>query len=276
MRLWVELVLACGLVVLLGLLELGFVIDAVGAHPHAGVSRLGQVLGAVICFGLLVLSSRWVIHVEHRMRRRQPIAQAFMSAQVAGTPPTADVAGTPKARSVRHGGRRRHVYGPVGTGVFTALFAAGTIGLLVGAISSYSQGVRSGYVQDHGTRANAIVESVDNTQHCGRGGCYYTAAIQVTLSPPVDGARATVVHYPGYSDLIANEPVTVLVDPQQPGYAEFPGSRFVTSWEWTILLVGAVVVGWLTFLDGRALLRLLAHRRDHLAQTAAPLATAAQ
>ena len=260
-RLWVELVAASALVVLLGLLVIGYVTNAVGAHRHGGASPLGQAVLAVVCFGLLVLSSRWAIRIEHRLRRHQPVARAFEAASAASAP---------KTRPERPGRRPRRHYGPVTTGVITGLFAVGTIALVVGAISSYSQGARSGFVQAHGTRASATVQSVDNTEHCSRSGCSYTAAIAVTLSPPVDGAAATTVHYPGYSDLIPNEQVIVLVDPQQPGYAELPGDRFVTSWEWIILAAAAIFVAFLTAVDARAFVRLIAHRRDHLAQPGSP------
>lgn len=265
-RLWIELVVAIGLAVLLGLLAIGFLVNAAGAHQHGGGSRAGQVLGAVISLGLLVLTTRWAIQIEHRLRGHQPVAQTFASAAVATEP---------KRRPARVRARPRRHYGPVATGIVLAIFAAGTIGFVIGAISSYSQGLRSGYVQHHGTRANAIVDSVDNTQHCSKSSCYYTAAIGVTLNPPVDGASTTVVHYPGFSDLVSGESVIVLVDPKQPGYAELPGSRFVTSWEWIILLVLAVLFAGLTVLDARALRTLLAHRREHLAGSSGSVSTAA-
>ena len=265
--LWLELLIAASLTVLLGLAGLGFLLNAVGAHQHRGGSRAGQAVGAAISFGLVVLSTRWAIRVEHRLRRRQPVAEAFAIAAAAPAP----------AREVRSSPLRvrpRRHYGPVATGVALALFAGAAIGFAVGSVSSHSQGVRSAFVQHHGTRASAIVESVDNTQHCSRSSCYYTAAIVVTLSPPVDGVRVTVVQYAGFSDLVAGETVIVLVDPKQPGYAEFPGSRFVTSWEWIIFAGIAVFFACLTVFEARALRKLLAHRRDQLSKTTSAVATA--
>ena len=222
-------------------------------------------MAAAISFGLVVLSTRWAIRVEHRLRRHQPVAEAFAIAAAAQWR---------ESRSSRLSRRPRRHYGPVATGVALALFAGATIAFAVGSVSSHSQGVRSAFVQHHGTRASAIVESVDNTQHCSRSSCYYTAAILVTLSPPVNGVRTTVVHYAGFSELVAGETVIVLVDPKQPGYAEFPGSRFVTSWEWIIFAGGAVFFACLAVFEARVLRKLLAHRRDHASKIASAVATA--
>jgi hypothetical protein len=127
--------------------------------------------------------------------------------------------------------------------------------------------VRSSYVQHHGIRANATVESVVNTQHCSRGGCNYTSAIFVTLSPPIDGAQTTVVHSPDFSNLFFGLQVPVLVDPQEPSYAELPGSMFEYRWSWILLLLLGVLFAWLAIVEGRVLRRLLTHRREHQAHT---------
>jgi hypothetical protein len=131
--LWLELLIAAGVTVLLGLAGLGFLLNAVGAHQHHGGSRAGQAIAAAISFGLVVLSTRWAIRVEHRLRRRQPVAEAFAIAAAAPAP----------AREVRSSPLRvrpRRHYGPVATGITLALFAGATIGFAVGSISSHSQG----------------------------------------------------------------------------------------------------------------------------------------
>lgn len=262
---WLELLVAVGLAALLALLGLGFLINAAGARQHHGASRAVEAVCAVVSFGLLALSTRWAIRIEHRLRRHQPVAQAFASSAVATVP---------EPRPSRLAGRPRRRYGPIVTGITLAVFACGTIAVSAGAISSYSQGVRSGFVQSHGISASATVESVDNTQHCSRSSCYYTAAILVRLSRPVDGARTTVVHYPDFSELAANDTVVVLVDPRQPGYAELPGSRFVASWSWIVLAGVAILFAALTALYARWLRRLLTHRRHHLANAPTAYATA--
>jgi hypothetical protein len=70
-------------------------------------------------------------------------------------------------------------------------------------------------------------------EHRGaRSGPWYSALITVTLAPPVGGHSTTIVHDPRGSNLIRGEGLQILVDPQQPGYAELPGQPFVQNWEW--------------------------------------------
>jgi hypothetical protein len=266
-------------VVVLALLSLGFVATAVGAHLRPGATRLGQSIGAVISLGLLVICTRWAIRVEHRLRAQQPTAQTWQE-QLGGTSlatpaadPAADLAPpghpAPAATPARRTFRGRRHYGPVSTGVALALFVVFALVFAGGAISSYSQAVRSSYVQHHGIRAVGTVASVSNSQTCSRGGCNDTAAIVVTLQPPVHGQRTTTVHYPDSSDLASGDRVAVLVDPKQPDYAEFPGARFQASWTWILLVVFAVLFGVGAWFEARALKRMLAHRRAQRAQTAA-------
>jgi hypothetical protein len=273
--LWLELILAIVLAGVLGLLGVGFLINALGARSHG---RGGQLVGAIVCFGLAFLCTRWAIAIEHRMRRHQPTAQAFAAAQAnqsKSTKPTsvhvAQAGGTrPRRAPGRAGVAGRGKYGPLALGISIAVFGLGAVALAVGAVYSYKAGQRSTFVQHHGIRANGLVEEVDNTQHCSKSGCDYTAAILVNLSPPVDGAQTTTVHYPDFSNLENGETITVLVDPKQLDYAELPGSRFESSWLWIVLVVLAIVCAVLTGLDALALRHLLAHRR---AQRAGPTPT---
>ena len=48
----------------------------------------------------------------------------------------------------------------------------------------------------------------------------------------MDGHFTTVVHDPHGSNLIAGEGPEILVDPQQPGYAELPDQPFGQNWQW--------------------------------------------
>ena len=285
--LWLELVIAVVIALALGLLAIGFLGTALaGRQPH-GTTRVGQLVGVFVCAGLLFLVTRWVIRVEHRLRRRQPVAQAFASASASpagGSMPTAGatdaaaIAASTRAdrpRSGRTRGRGRRHYGPVGTSVIAAVFGVATVGLAVGSVSTHSQGVRSAFVQSHGVRAAAVVDTVDNTQHCSRSGCNYTAAVIVTLKAPVRGAGTTVVHYPDYSDLLSGESVVVLVDPTQTAYAELPGVKFVNTGDWVVLAIMAIIAALLTANEITAARRLFAHRRAHLAASTGLIASTA-
>ena len=284
--LWLELVIAVVLALVLGLLAIGFLGTALAGRQPNGSTRVGQFVGVFVCAGLLYLVTRWVIRVEHRLRRRQPVAQTFASASAApaagGFMPTAGatdaaaIAASQRAdrpRSGRTRGRGRRHYGPVGTSVIAAVFGVATVGLAVGSVSTHSQGVRSAFVQSHGVRAAAVVDSVDNTQHCSRSGCNYTAAVIVTLKAPVRGAGTTVVHYPDYSDLLSGESVVVLVDPRQTDYAELPGVKFVNTGDWVVLAIMAIIAALLTANEITASRRLFAHRRAHLAASTGLIAS---
>jgi hypothetical protein len=249
--LWLELAVAGAVAILFAVVALGFVLEAVGAYPRQGSSRAAQAILAVVFIGLAVLCGRWALHVEHRLRRGGPVASAFEAVHMR---PAGGLRLPP-------GVGRRRGYGPVGTSVLLAVFVLATLAFIGGAIGAKAAAARSSYVQQHGVRAIAIVDSVDNTEHCSRSGCDYTSAITATLGRPVQGRSVTVIHYRGRSDLLAGESVLVLVDPKQPSYAEVPGARFESSWGWILAVVGAVCFAWMSWFEARLLRRLLGHRR---------------
>jgi len=78
----------------------------------------------------------------------------------------------------------------------------------------------SSYTQHHGIRDSGTISSVTNSRS-DRGS--WSAVVQITLHRPVDGATSTTfwvgnaVHSPD------GTPETVLVDPQDPAHAEYPG-----------------------------------------------------
>ncbi|MDQ6779504.1 MAG: hypothetical protein M3071_25490 [Actinomycetota bacterium] len=263
-RLRIELVVAVALAIALGLLAVGFVGTAFeSARPH-GSTRLGQAVGAVVCLALAVLCTRWAIDIEHRLRGNQPVARGFAAA---------DMPSGSRRWLALFGWRRRGRYSPVGGTVVLLFLSGAAIGFAVGAISDHAQADRSSYVQHHGTPAVATVDSVTNTQHCSRSHCSYTAAVALTLPKPVDGTETTVAHYSGFATLSSGENVRVLVDPKQPGYAEFPGSPFKGAAAWIAMLIIAVVFAAIAITDGLALRRMLGHRREHAATTLGGLPT---
>jgi hypothetical protein len=261
---WIRMAFAVVLVGLFALIALGLITLAVDAHGPRSSSRAGDIVVLALMLGCLFASTRFAIHAEHQLRRRQPTAQAWELTTASAAPTSAGPPAT--RRGTRR--RRRRQYGPVAISIFLALFALGTVGCIAGAIAFYNQTERSSYTQDHGTRAQATVVYVDNTQSCGRYSCTWSAAITVSLSAPADGVSATVVHYPGYSNLSDGQQITVLVDPKQPDYAEVPGHAFAAAWSWITFVLLGIACGWLTYLDARRLRVLLAHRRTVRAQAA--------
>ena len=141
-------------------------------------------------------------------------------------------------------------------------YAAGLVAmlvvLLVGAvfiIVSYalrSQAALSSFVQAHGVRREAVILRVDNIAHTsttttGSGSSRhtmtsttYTAEVLASLAEPVGGQARTTVRVPRYETGSPGDTLTVLVDPDAPGYAELPGSPSTPAVLPTIFLaVGA-------------------------------------
>jgi hypothetical protein len=80
---------------------------------------------------------------------------------------------------------------------------------------------KSGYTQAHGLLRSGIVTSVTN--HEGKDP---SADVGVRLGEPVNGQTATTAHIHPLTSLKPGAAVRVLVDPKDPGYAEFPGHRY--------------------------------------------------
>lgn len=98
------------------------------------------------------------------------------------------------------------ILGLVGFGTLSGLF-----------LSNY---FLSNYTQHHGIPDSGTISNVSNT-HSDRGG--WSATVQITLDRPVDGATSTTLTVGNAVSSPDGTPVTVLVDPQDPAHAEFPG-----------------------------------------------------
>ena len=75
-RLIFALSVAVVLAVATALLDLGFLANAIGAAHFHG-SRGGQIAGFVIFFGIAIACTRWVIHLEHRLRAHTDVAKSY-------------------------------------------------------------------------------------------------------------------------------------------------------------------------------------------------------
>jgi hypothetical protein len=169
----------------------------------------------------------------------------------------------------RAAARRLRAWRPTALGCGLALgpLICAAIVLTAGVLIARAAANQSSFVQQHGLAGTATVQWVDENQVCGRASCSYAATIGAALDPPVRGADSTIIHYPGYSDLVVGQTVPVLVDPGQLGYAELPGSLYAHSVLWILLAVLAVPCDALTLLDAGALVWLL--RRSRRGRTAA-------
>jgi hypothetical protein len=106
---------------------------------------------------------------------------------------------------------------------------------------------KSGYTQAHGLPRSGIVTSVAN--HEGKAP---SADVGVRLGEPVNGQVRTTGHVPDLTSLKPGAAVRVLVDPKDPGYAEFPGQRYTQK--------SAAQVGAATFLACLAIFAFVAAR----------------
>jgi hypothetical protein len=78
----------------------------------------------------------------------------------------------------------------------------------------------SNYTQHHGILDSGTISNVSNSE-TDRGS--WSATVQITLDRPVDGATATTLSVGNAVNSPDGTPVTVLVDPQDPAHAEYPG-----------------------------------------------------
>ena len=240
---WLDLLASFIATVIVGLLFVAIIATAISGSDHRGSTRVGEVVVGVFFLAALVGCVRWAIRAEHRFRDREP---------------------RPKGGLERSWHRSSHPghYGPASITLGLLLFGGGTIALAVTSISDHSQGERSAYVQNHGSAATGQVARVVDTQHCGRSSCHYTSAVTVFLTAPVDGHGTTIVHVNSSGGVIDGQHVDLLVDPKQPGYAEFPGSPFKGAHTWIITAILAVVCGLFTIL----LIRGVTEQRRHRAR----------
>lgn len=253
LQLWLSLFAAMMLAVGFAALGVNYVRESVSGHRHAG-GRVGELIGAAVAIGLVYACARWAVRAEHRLREGETEAEIAAAAQARATR---------RQRLIR----RRHRYGPISLSIALLVFGGATIAMVVGAIINTSNASRSSETQAHGIRVAGTVVSVDNMSYCSaRGGCSYSATISVRLSSPVRGVSETTVSYPNRIDLSTGQPLTVLVDRHQPGYAELPGHPDATSSQWIVGFVLAVVFALLAVRDARMLRRLLAARRQLRAQ----------
>jgi hypothetical protein len=101
-------------------------------------------------------------------------------------------------------------------GCFGALILTATV--VAGAVN------KSGYTQAHGLPRSGIVTSLTNYD-----GKDPSSEVRVRLEEPVNGQAVTTAHIRPVTSLKPGATVRVLVDPKDPGYAEFSGHRYQSN-----------------------------------------------
>ena len=117
----------------------------------------------------------------------------------------------------------------MGAGLF-GLMLASIAGLaMFGTLSGLSlpNYFLSNYTQHHGILDSGTISNVSNSR-TERGSWW--ATVQITLDRPVDGATSTTLTVGNEVNSPDGTSVTVLVDPQDPAHAEYPGRPTYPPW----------------------------------------------
>ena len=114
--------------------------------------------------------------------------------------------------------RRLRASAVVGSTLISSIAGLAMFGTLSGfSLSDY---FLSNYTQHHGILDSGTISNVSNTRS-DRGS--WSATVQIALDRPVGGATSTTLTVGNAVNSPDGTPVTVLVDPQDPAHAEYPG-----------------------------------------------------
>ena len=150
--------------------------------------------------------------------------------------------------------------------IFVSVIAIGGAGAFIfQSVQAHGDAARSSYTQAHGVRQTVRVISESTNRDNPK---LPTSALTVRLSRPVNGHDTTTVHIQGTPAYSPGAPVTVVVDPQDPGYAELPGSPYSSSTQWVIfLLIGIAFILLYPLIAVGVLVLLPLRRRRRLRRT---------
>lgn len=143
--------------------------------------------------------------------------------------------------------------------LLTVALVAFTIFFAFAAVGAKSSAARSARLERDGIRVVGTVTVVLNHRRTTRidttpHSYSYTSDVTVGLQPPVHGHATTHLHFSHAARLVVGQPVTVLVDPQDPAYAEQPGHG-TSSTQWKVLTGAAIGTGGLAIAAGVFTLR---------------------
>ncbi len=210
--------------------------------PADALPMLFSVLLLLLLLLLGLVAGIGSMGTEQWLRRRQPVAAAFAGEMAAQEPSFL---------------RRllRRSYGPAAA-TFGFLWLLIVFAGMVGDTrQTQAAGARSLTVQATGTPASGMIEGVSVV---GR-----TTLLTVRLSVPVDGNATTTVHEPTPDGRGAiGQAIDLLLDPQDPGYAELPGAPFVGTMNWLAVAAWAVLFLVLALARANILWQLWRYRRS--------------
>lgn len=214
-----------------GLFGFGAVLVAIRPAP-AGYPTdrpIGAVLAA-LCLGIVVGCMSVAVRLWRRARRGSAEPQTATERR-----------GAIMITTARR--RRRPVSGIVVASIGLLLFGGASALAVASAVQEHSSGRLSGYVQQHGIRALATVTSVryvlvyDWTESS-----HYGSDVNVSLSPGIAGTRTSVVYDAHEVAIAPGTLIRILVDPERPAYAEFPGQPYAGVGTWIGSVAAAALI----------------------------------
>lgn len=109
----------------------------------------------------------------------------------------------------------------IGLLIVVVILLAISVKVLEGELAVASE---SAYTQAHGaSRAATVISVTSNGSNSG------SEIVAASLASPAGGQQTTTVHVPSTQSFPAGAALQVLIDPQDPGYAELPGQRYTTA-----------------------------------------------
>ncbi|HET9059521.1 MAG TPA: hypothetical protein VFN61_06340 [Acidimicrobiales bacterium] len=185
----------------------------IACFGHPPRNDRGATIAAAVILALLTALLVWLARItEHHAKARNGLRAAV----------TASV-----PRALRYRAPRRPVAATrlhVSAGFFLLIWFGTLLGFIVGTISGYGNWARSSETQSHGTHELATVTSVDPIWHSSRSGSWYTYNYEVRLAHAVGRVTYSTVYTPEQTQFASTgQRIAVLVDPEQPSYAELPG-----------------------------------------------------
>lgn len=162
---------------------------------------------------------------------------AWLAVRARSSPVPGPPGGTRQARQARR--TKRAIPAVVAAVGFSVLFVMVSTATVV----VHSRADRSAYVQAHGLRENAVVDSVRTITAPAKSGAQDTATLTVTVTSPASGSHRAVAYDPAGTSVKPGSAITVLLDPKQPAYAELPGHPYAPGGQWAQGLLAMAVIG---------------------------------